>query len=119
MRRAWRNIAFFICLAAFAPEGLRAQLPKMAKQKPGSLSGEVVTTKGSPVAGATILWQTADGGIPHLLHTDAHGRFHLDPLHAGLYDVRASAGGTWSEWEHNVTVLPGREANVRLRLAFK
>jgi len=119
MRRSWRNIAFLTGIAAFAPAGLPAQLPKTAPQKPGSLTGEVVTAKGSPVSGAQILWQTADGGIPHVLHTDAHGRFHLESLRAGLYDVRASADGSWSEWEHNVTIRPGSEANVKLRLAFK
>jgi virginiamycin B lyase len=96
-----------------------AQYPKTKKEKPGSLTGEVVTTRGAAVAGAQILWQAADGGVPHVLHSDAHGHFHVEPLGAGLYDVRASAGGTWSSWEHNVTVRPGSEANVTLRLSFK
>jgi virginiamycin B lyase len=33
--------------------------------------------------------------------------------------LRASAGGTWSQWEHNVLVRPGDDANVTLRLTFK
>jgi virginiamycin B lyase len=37
----------------------------------------------------------------------------------GSYDLRASAGGAWSEWEHNVLVRPGNDSNVTLRLAFK
>jgi len=107
------------CVAALVPAGLRAQYPKVAKQKPGSLSGEVISAKGAPVAGAQILWQAADGGTPHVLHSDVHGRFHIDPLRSGLYEVRASAGGAWSEWEHNVMVRPGTEASVKLRLSFK
>lgn len=119
MRRRYLTNAFVLCCAVLAPVILPAQYPKVAKEKPGSLNGEVVTTKGASVPGAQIMWQAADGGIPHVLHTDGHGHFHIEPLHAGLYDVRASAGGTWSEWEHNVTVRPGSEANVTLRLSFK
>ena len=91
----------------------------MAKQKPGGLDGEVVNAKGAPVAGAQILWQAADGETPHVLHSDAQGRFHIEQLRTGFYDLRASAGGTWSEWEHNVLVRPGDDANVTLRLTFK
>src|SRR5271169_3340591 len=119
MRRARLNIAFLVCAAAFVPAGARAQAPKTAKQKPGGLDGEVVNAKGAPVAGAQILWQVADGETPHLLHSDAHGRFHIEPLRTGSYDLRASAGGAWSEWEHNVFVHPGNATNVTLRLSFK
>src|SRR5579863_1773755 len=119
MRRARRNIAFLLCAAAFVSGGARAQVPKVAKQKPGSLGGEVVNAKGAPVAGAQILWQVADGETPHVLHSDAQGRFHIGPLRAGSYDLRASASGTWSEWEHNVLVRPGDETSVTLRLTFK
>jgi virginiamycin B lyase len=99
--------------------GARAQVPKTAKQKPGNLGGEVVNAKGTPVAGAQILWQVADGETPHVLHTDSQGRFHIEALHTGLYNLRASAGGTWSEWEHNVLVRPNNDTNVTLRLTFK
>jgi virginiamycin B lyase len=94
-------------------------LPKVAKQKPGALDGKVVTAKGAPVAGAQILWQVADGETPHILHSDAHGQFHIESLRTGFYDLRASANGTWSEWEHNILVRPGADTNVTLRLAFK
>src|SRR5579863_10478332 len=119
MRRARRNIAFLLCAAAFVSGGARAQVPKVAKQKPGSLGGEVVNAKGAPVAGAQILWQAADGETPHVLHSDAQGRFRIEQLRSGSYDLRASSGGTWSEWEHNVLVRPGNDANVTLRLTFK
>jgi virginiamycin B lyase len=121
MRRARPNFAFLLCAAAFVSAGARAQVPKssVAKQKPGGLEGQVVNAKGAPVAGAQILWQVADGETPHVLHSDAHGRFHIEPLRTGSYDLRASASGAWSEWEHNVFVHPGNDTNVTLRLAFK
>src|SRR6202451_2960860 len=119
MRRARLNIAFLVCAAAFVSAGARAQVPKTAKQKPGGLDGEVVNAKGAPVADAQILWQAADGETPHVWHSDAHGRFHIEQLRTGFYDLRASAGGTWSQWEHNVLVRPGDDASVTLRLTFK
>ena len=93
---------------------------RAAEQKPGDLNGVVVNAKGAPVAGAQILWQAADGRIPHVLHSDAQGRFHIPQLRGGLYEVRASAGDAWSEWEHNVAVLPGgdeRDAAAVVRSA--
>lgn len=119
MRRARLNIAFLVCAAAFVSAGARAQVPKTAKQKPGGLDGAVVNAKGAPVAGAQILWQAADGETPHVLHSDAQGRFHIKSLRSGLYSLRASANGAWSEWEHNVLVRPGNDTNVTLRLTFK
>jgi virginiamycin B lyase len=117
MRRARLDIVFLLCGAVLLPAWVRAQLPKVAKEAPGSLDGEVVSAKGTPVAGAQILWQAADGGTPHVLHSDAQGRFHIPKLRRGLYELRASDGGASSEWAHNVNVRPGGEANVTLRLA--
>ena len=119
MRRALLNSAFLVCAAAFVSAGAWAQVPKTAKQKPGNLDGEVVNAKGAPVAGAQILWQAADGETPHVLHSDAQGRFRIEKLRTGSYDLRASASGAWSEWEHNVFVRPGSDTNVTLRLTFK
>jgi len=119
MRRLCQYFVILGCAAALVCAGARAQVPKVAKQKPGSLGGEVVNARGAPVAGAQILWQAADGETPHVLHSDAHGRFHIEPLRAGLYSLRASMSGAWSEWEHNVLVRPGGDVNLTLRLTFK
>jgi virginiamycin B lyase len=119
MRRTRLNIAFLVCAAALVSAGARAQAPRVAKQKPGGLDGEVVNAKGAPVAGAQILWQAADGETPHLLHSDAQGRFHIEALRTGIYELRASANGTWSKWVQNILVRPGEDANVTLRLTFK
>jgi hypothetical protein len=103
------------CLALL-PVALRAQYPKIAKRPPGGLAGEVLNSKGVPVAGALILWQVADGDKPHVLHSDAHGHFRVGPLHSGLYNVRASKGGVSSEWSRNLLVKPGGDTTVTLRL---
>jgi len=119
MRRAHLKISVVMCAVALVCAGARAQVPKTAKLKPGGLAGEVVNAKGAPVAGAQILWQAADGETPHVLHSDARGLFHIEAMRSGLYNLRASASGTWSEWEHNVLVRPGGDVNVTLRLTFK
>src|ERR1700730_3421249 len=121
MRRTLLNITLLTCAIAFASSGDHGQIHKsaVAKKERGGLDGEVVSAKGAPVAGAQILWQASDGETPHVLHSDAQGRFHIEPLRTGSYDLRASASGTWSEWEHNVFVRPGNDTIVTLRLTFK
>ncbi len=119
MRCALLKIAILLSAVAFVSVGVRAQVPKAPKKKPGSLDGQVVNSKGAPVADAQILWQASDGETPHVLHSDRQGRFHIDALRNGSYDFRASAGGTWSQWEHNILVRPGDTASVTLRLTFK
>jgi len=119
MRRMRLHLLYSLCGAALVCANLLAQYPKVAPKKPGSLSGEVVSEKGVPVAGAQVMWQAADGGTPHVLHSDTRGHFHLDPLRAGLYELRASVGGAWSEWEQNVSVRPGAETTIKLKLVFK
>jgi hypothetical protein len=116
MQGRWTAIAFLLCGMALLPASAWAQLPKEHKEAPGSLDGVVVTAQGAPVAGAHILWQAADGGRPHVLHSDAQGKFQIAKLRAGMYDLRASAGGISSEWSHNVSVRPGEKVNVTLRL---
>jgi virginiamycin B lyase len=116
MRHRWISAAFLLAGAVLLPAGLRAQLPKSAKQAPGGIEGQVVSAKGAPVAGAQILWQVADGSKPHALHSDAQGRFSIPRLRTGLYDLSASTGDAASNWSRNVLVRPGAETNVKLRL---
>ena len=119
LREHCPKISTLFLIAAFVSVAAQAQVPKVAKKPPGSLGGQVVNAKGAPVAGAQILWQVADGETPHLLHTDAQGKFLIPTLRSGAYDLRASADGSWSEWEHNVFVRPGAESSITLRLTLK
>ena len=82
----------------------------------GALSGIVVNSKGRPVKAAQVFFQAADGTNPHILHSNADGRFRVSPIRDGYYELRAESGGAWSEWEHNVMVRNGAEVNVTLRL---
>src|SRR5580698_5805336 len=82
----------------------------------GALNGLVVNSKGIPVKSARVFWQAAEGTAPHVLRSDAEGRFRVFPVLDGYYDLRAESGGAWSEWEHNVMVRNGAEVKVTLHL---
>lgn len=82
----------------------------------GVLDGMVLNAKGSPVAFAEVSWQASDGKAPHALLTNGKGRFRIEGVHQGLYEVRAEASGLTSEWEHNVLVRSGKVASVTLHL---
>jgi hypothetical protein len=85
----------------------------------GVLDGVVLSGKGAPVAFAQVFWQTADGRAPHAVRANGSGRFRIAGLRQGLYEIRAQGLGMTSEWEHNVWVPAGREANVTLRLTHR
>ncbi len=99
MRRGRLKFAILLCAAVGVSSLAHAQVPKQPKLKPGSLTGKVVNSKGAPVAGAQILWQASDGETPHVLHSDAQGRFQIEPMRTGfltIFCVLRSPRGTWS-----------------------
>lgn len=87
-----------------------------AQRGTGTLAGVVLGPGDAPVAGARVIVQAADGTRPRALRASSSGRFLLQGLRAGLYDLRAQHEGMWSEWRHNVLVRAGRQTNVVLRL---
>ena len=120
--RAWKLIlaaAVFAAWIAASPVSLPAQVPKVANLRPGAVAGEVVNAKGTPVPGAAVLWQIADGGRPHVVRSDAQGHFRVGPLRSGLYDVRASKGDASSQWSRNLLIKPGGDTKITLHLASK
>jgi len=80
------------------------------------LHGRVVNGEDAPVPTALVLIQSADGTSPHAFRADAHGRFSRAVSAKGLYDVRAEAGGMWSEWQHNVSVRSSIRSAIILKL---
>jgi len=80
------------------------------------LTGEVLSPSGKPVAGAVVTYQSGGGHTPHVVHTDAHGRFTIVKLRRDNYDLRASSHGLYSIWEKNVMVRSGEVKTVNLRL---
>jgi virginiamycin B lyase len=105
----------FLALALVLASAVASAAPRRTRR--GTLGGTVLWLNGKAVAGAGVVLQVADGTHPRATTTDSRGRFVFASIRAGLYDIRASAGGVSSEWLHNVLVRPGREAYVKLRLS--
>jgi hypothetical protein len=86
-----------------------------------SIVGVVVDENGAPVTGATVnvLMQDGDPLATHSALTDARGRFRLDALRAGNYELMAfPASAEWlfpiEEDIQRVYVAAGKEHEVRL-----
>jgi protocatechuate 3,4-dioxygenase beta subunit len=87
------------------------QLPRA-----GAVTGNVVDTSGSPVAGARVEIQSLDGFRVTQGGTeraDDSGEFEIDGLGPGTLRVRARSSGGWGEWKE-VRVREQGEANVTL-----
>jgi hypothetical protein len=83
-----------------------------------TLSGVVLGPNDKPVARAVITYQSSAGSAPHVVRTDAHGRFSVSKLPADNYDLRASANGIFSEWKKNVSIRSGETHTVTLHLIY-
>jgi hypothetical protein len=106
MRHKWLSIISLFALiagAAFAA-GM------------GTVGGQVVDSKGKPVADVRVTLQASEGGHLQTSQTNTGGRFWFASLPEGQYSVRASDAGRVSEWRQNVWVAPGRETDVTLHL---
>lgn len=116
VKRPYLSFVLMGILAGLIVSPLPIVVQAAAQTGKGTLSGVVLAAGGAPAKTATVFYQSADGSAPHVLRTDASGHFHSRVLRAGLYDVRAEAGGKWSDWAHNVIVPSGGGENLTLRL---
>jgi hypothetical protein len=91
-------------LAASSPAGL------------GTVGGQVLDSKGTPVAEARVTLQDSEGGHLQTTETNTQGHFWFPVLPEGQYSVRASDHGRVSEWRQNVWVSPGHQTDVTLHL---
>ncbi len=107
----------FVALLAFAAAWLLPGASAGSAAPPsGSLTGTVLGPDGKAVAGARVFLQMSDARTPRTTLTDAAGHYSFRSLRSGLYELRAQAGGHWSDWKHNIVVRSGRETSVTLRL---
>jgi protocatechuate 3,4-dioxygenase beta subunit len=92
-------------------DGLRIVL-----QRTSSLAGVVLDAEGKPASGALV--RIAGSGIwpARELTAGADGRFALEKVSGGVYELRAQRGNFTSAPEEGVVVAPASEAFVRLRL---
>lgn len=83
----------------------------------GSLAGRALWAGPgtAPVAGAEIVIAAPDGSSRRLITTDAEGRFLVDALAPGAYEITASAAGI-QPLRARAEVAAGRAAQLTLRL---
>lgn len=112
MRRSLTALAVGIAMLCGVASVYSAPQP----QKKGTLTGVVLGPTGKPVANAVVTYQSGGGDTPHVVRTDAHGRFVIVKLRRDNYDLRASAQGTNSSWLKNVMVRTGENKSITLRL---
>jgi hypothetical protein len=114
MKRAFVLLSIFL-LALIAVRDVFA-----APQSKGNstITGVVLGPNDKPVANASVSYQVSNGSAPHIVRTDAHGRFTIVKLKADNYDLRASGKGVFSEWEKNVTLRAGTTKELTLHLIY-
>jgi hypothetical protein len=116
-----RPLTFVLILATLFGTAVVATRTVFAEpQRKGSstLTGVVLGPNDKPVARAAITYQSSAGSAPHVVRTDAHGRFTIPKLIADNYDLRASANGIFSVWEKNFTLRSGETRSITLRLIY-
>jgi hypothetical protein len=121
MKRLVYLLIIFTTLLATALVATRSVLASPQRSQPKGtsvLSGVVLGPNDRPAAHAAVSYQSSSGSFPHVVHTDAHGRFTIAKLAADNYDVRASANGIFSDWEKNVTLHSGQSRNITLQLIY-
>ena len=112
MRRSCKFLA--VMLTAVVAGGSSYARPQSRHN--ATLSGVVVGPDGRPVVNAVVTYQSGGGDTPHVVHTDAKGRFTIVKLRRDNYDLRASSHGLCSTWLKNVMVHTGQQKTLTLQL---
>jgi hypothetical protein len=112
-----RKASFFLIAILIASLLLAGAAWATTKPATSVVQGRVVNSDGEGVPGAQVFIQSADGTAPHTFKADPEGHFiRVVYARKGLYDIRAEAGGLWSEWQHNVSVKSTAKAEIVLTL---
>jgi hypothetical protein len=107
MRRAVLPVLCFAALQAFA-----------ADEGSATLQGQVTDPSGALVPGVKISVSNG-GGFAREMHTDSMGRFSMNGLPPGKYDLRAARSG-FSEFEDpKVQLQPGHVRTLNISLALE
>lgn len=93
------------------PEGNR---PQRTGNAGSSLSGRLANEAGEPVPDAEIKLYNQLDRQERVRRTDADGRFSFASLTAGIYDLRASAGGHDAAQQGNILLSAGEKRQLGL-----
>ena len=98
-------VIWFLLAAA----GLRAQTV-------ASISGGVTDSSGAGVAGATVTVKSVEPVRQRVVTVDDTGRYDVESLGIGQYEIRAEATGFRPEVRTGITLVVGQHAEVNLSL---
>jgi hypothetical protein len=102
-----------LALAILSPSSLRAQLLTRAEL------GGVVSSDGTVVGEAVVLLVPAAGGLSREEVAGRDGRFRMEGLLPGSYDLRVESVGYRPHLLRGVTLLPGRTVHVEVPLTVE
>jgi Carboxypeptidase regulatory-like domain len=85
-------------------------------QTVASISGTITDPNGGALAGANVTVKNVETGLQRLVTADAAGRYDVESLPIGQYEVRAEAPGFQTETRTGVTLVVGQQAQVNLTL---
>lgn len=94
-----------------------AAVPLVAQGVSAQLSGKVLNTDGTPVAGATIIIRNAETGFGRTVQTDASGRYAAPLLPVGPYTVTVSKAGFRTAANLKINLNLGDAAPLNVKLA--
>lgn len=113
---AWTDPATTISPAAEQGTGERPESdrPQRTGDAGSSLSGRLANEAGEPVPDAEIRLYNRLDRQERVRRTDADGRFSFASITAGIYEIRASAGGHDAAQEGNILLSAGEKRQIGL-----
>src|SRR5271165_94482 len=102
---------------ASVASGQQQQIGVQVAQGITQLSGIVVDTSGTALAGATVMVRSADGTVERLTQSDSNGVFSISGLAAGNYQLVVSSPGFATKEMPVAIGTTGEPAPLRISLA--
>ncbi|MGB6610898.1 MAG: carboxypeptidase-like regulatory domain-containing protein [Acidobacteriaceae bacterium] len=87
-----------------------------ASAQSNSLTGMVRDSRGAPQAGAAVELLRPDFSVATEVFTDEHGRYRIDTILPGIYEVKASGALFLPTLRENLRVIGGTKMVVNLTL---
>ncbi|MBI4458891.1 MAG: TonB-dependent receptor, partial [Acidobacteria bacterium] len=95
---------------------LAGQTVALAQVTTGTILGTVADPTGAVIPGSTITIRNVETGITRTVATDAGGRYRVQQLGLGDYEVTAESAGFQTVVRSGITLTVGREAVVDFSL---
>ena len=93
-----------------------ASLPSMAQTTTAAFQGTVTDSTGGVIAGAQVTASNLETGMKRTATTNAEGRYLLNQLPPGSYQITASMDGFETLVRNGITLTIGQQANLSLAM---